>query len=599
MPIQPVWQKKVLPAATPRAARIPGRPGMTRLGSIVLALGMFLGATAIAQTPATERGAQKLSPSASEENPFGENKPATPAGKEKEGTAAIVEELRQMRQAMDQMRQVIERQEARISQLEAEKPALATRGSNTEQPAIPNSRGAASSHPSSHPSSHYGFPILRPAAFSHPFSHPFSNPGGGASTEADQTVVAQPASQAAGSAAQPTAPPPAQTGALSADDRDTLDFWRDTTVNVVVDGYYGYNFNRPLGGLNLLRVYDVLSNSFSLNQGGVIFERAPDVDEGRRYGARLDLMFGQATETLQGSAVNELRPQVFRHVWQAYGSYVVPLGKGLTADFGKFASALGYETNYTKDDFNYSRSYWFNILPYYHLGVRASYPFNDKITATYWLVNGINQSEDFNAWKSQAVLLAFKPTSRITAQANYYTGQEGRVRTSILNPTFPILPTQPGLTPNEIRPEHNGRIHILDAYATFNVTDRLTFAIEGDALINRSFSNSAPSRITGGAAYARYQFTPKIALAGRFEYVGDNLSDDGVSLFTGLEQALKEFTLTAEYKFGEGFLLRGEYRRDWSNRPFFLTATPGLIKKEQNTATLGLVWWFGRKKGSW
>lgn len=238
-------------------------------------------------------------------------------------------------------------------------------------------------------------------------------------------------------------------------------------------------------------------------------------------------------------------------------------------------------------------------MPFYHFGFRASYPINDKLTAAYWLVNGINQNEDFNAWKSQAVLLTFKPTSRITGQANYYSGREGRGRTSILNPTFPVLPTQPGLSPNEIQPAPNGRVHILDAYATFNVTDRLTFALQGDYVINRSFDNSPPSGINGGVAYARYQFSPGFALAGRFEYVGDNLSDDEVSLFSGLDQDLKEVTLTAEYKFAEGFLMRGEYRRDWSNQPFFLTATPGVLKKKQNTATLGLVWWFGRKKGAW
>jgi len=226
---------------------------------------------------------------------------------------------------------------------------------------------------------------------------------------------------------------------LSTDDREVLDFWRDTTVNLTVDGYYGYNFNRPLGGINLLRAYDVLSNSFSLNQAAVIFEQAPKVDAGRRFGARLDLQFGQATETVQGSAVNELRPQVYRHIWQAYGTYVVDLGKGLTVDFGKFASALGFETNYTKDNFNYSRSYFFNFLPFYHFGFRTAYPFNDKFTATYWLVNGRNQSEDFNGFKSQAALLTLKPTKHITAQANYYVGQEQRVRTSILNPTFPLF----------------------------------------------------------------------------------------------------------------------------------------------------------------
>ncbi len=497
------------------------------LRGIALGLALVLpsGPVAIAQAPTRAQTQWGVASNVSKTGTADEKRGIAANEMAKDGmdNAELLEEMRQMRQS-------IERLEARISQLEAEKIAPAA--------------GLAS-----------------------------------ASGEA--------------------APSQAQKPALSTDDREVLDFWRDTTVNMTVDGYYGYNFNRPLGGINLLRAYDVESNTFSLNQAGVILEHAPKVEEGRRFGARLDLIFGQATETLQGSAVNELRPQVFRHVWQAYGTYVAPLGNGLTTDFGKFASALGYETNYTKDNFNYSRSYWFAILPFYHFGFRSAYPIGDKLTSTYWLVNGINQSEDFNAWKSQAVLLTYKPTSRITAQANYYAGKEGRVRTSILNPTFPVLPTQPGLSPNEVQPEQNGRIHILDAYATFNMTDKLTFAFEGDYVINRAFSNSSPSRINGGVAYARYQLPQGFALAGRFEYVGDNPSDDGGSLFTGVDQDLKEITLTAEYKFNEVFLMRGEYRRDWSNRPFFLTDTPGVLKKEQNTATLGLVWWFGRKKGAW
>src|SRR5687767_12253733 len=116
-----------------------------------------------------------------------------------------------------------------------------------------------------------------------------------------------------------------------------------TTFNVNFDGYYGYNFNKPVGRVNLLRAYDVTSNNLSINQAGVIIERSPRPEEGRRFGLRLDLMYGQATETLQGGAQNEPRPQVYRPVFQAYGTYVFAVGTGLSVDFGKFASALGYE----------------------------------------------------------------------------------------------------------------------------------------------------------------------------------------------------------------------------------------------------------------
>ena len=42
-------------------------------------------------------------------------------------------------------------------------------------------------------------------------------------------------------------------------------------------------------------------------------------------------------------------------------------------DLGKFASNLGFETNCTKDNQNFSRAYLFNFLPYYHEGARLQY----------------------------------------------------------------------------------------------------------------------------------------------------------------------------------------------------------------------------------
>lgn len=387
---------------------------------------------------------------------------------------------------------------------------------------------------------------------------------------------------------------PVETQQVSKEDREMLDFLRDTTFNLTVDGYYGYNFNKPIGRINLLRAYDVQSNSFSLNQATLVIERAPNLDAGRRFGARLDLMYGQATETVQGNAANEPRPQAYRQVWQAIGTYVAPIGKGLTLDFGKFASSLGYETNYGKDDYNYSRSYYFSFLPFYHFGLRAKYPVNDKVTVLYHLMNGIQQSEDFNGFKSQHFALILTPVKQVTWQVNYYVGQEQRDLLPELNPGISNLPTQPGLSTNIIRPAPDGRLHIVDTYATWNVTGKLTLTAEGDYVINRVREASAPAHISGGVAYARYQFAPKFALAGRAEY----LSDRG-GLFSGLTQALKETTLTSEFKLADGFLMRAEWRRDFSNQPFFLSDTPGLLKKQQNTATLGMIWWFGQKKGSW
>ena len=412
-------------------------------------------------------------------------------------------------------------------------------------------------------------------------------------------VLATTPSQPSGATAtNATTPAPVQAGAAPASATSAISpsagLLAGTTFNVNLDAYYGYNFNRPVGRVNLLRAYDVSSNSFSLSQADVVIERAPDVQAGRRFGARLDLQYGQATESAQGNPNNESRPQVYRPIWQAYGTYVAPIGHGLTMDFGKFASSLGFETNYTKDNLNYSRSYFFSFLPFYHFGLRAKYPVNDKLTLMYHLMNGIQQSEDFNSFKSQHFAILLTPIKPLSWQINYYFGREQRDTVPQLNPTLASLPTQPGLSIDVIRPTPRGRLHILDTYATWNVTGKVMLGAEADDVINRVQEFSPPARVTGGAAYASFQLMPKLTLAGRGEY----LSDRG-GLFSGTTQALKETTVTADYHVAEGFMVRTEWRRDFSNQPFFLTGTLGTLKREQNTTMLGLVWWFGGKQGSW
>jgi Putative beta-barrel porin-2, OmpL-like. bbp2 len=386
--------------------------------------------------------------------------------------------------------------------------------------------------------------------------------------------------------------------ALSAADRENLDFLRGTTLNFAIDTYYEYNFNDPVGRVNLLRAYDVLSNEFSLNQANVVVEHAPDVSAGRRWGARLDLQFGQATETLQGNPANEPRPDIYRNIFQAYGSYVLPFDKGVQVDFGKWSSSLGIEGNYTKDQMNYTRSYWFYFLPFYHMGFRTSIPVGDRFSVNYWVVNGTNQAEATNGFKDELWGFTAKPAKSLTWTLNYYLGQEHPDRTPAT--TCGPVPVQPGLCFTAISPAPNGHTDIFDSYATWQASNKLTFAVEGDYFIQRLWQNaapgesSAPLHVDGGAGYVQYQFSPKFALATRAEY----MSDRG-GLFSGITQALKENTVTFDYRVSNRFLMRYEWRRDYSNQPTFYSDVQGVFRKDQTTATLGLVWWWGRKEGAW
>jgi hypothetical protein len=370
------------------------------------------------------------------------------------------------------------------------------------------------------------------------------------------------------------------------------------TLNVTVDGYYDYNFNHPVGRVNSLRAYDVLSNSFNLNQAAVIFELPTDPEAGRRFGARLDLQFGQATATLQGNPANENRPDIYRNIFQAYGRYVAPVGKGLTLDFGKWASSLGYEGNYTKDQLNYSRSFYFYYLPFYHMGLRANYKINDKVAFNYWIDNGTQQSEAFNSFKDQMFGFTVTPKSTISWTLNYYLGQEHQDATPSTN--CGSAPLQPGLCFTPVGHPPDGRTHIFDTYLSWQVRPKLLLGVEGDYLIQRLWQSaapgesSAPSHVDGGAAYAQYQFNPHASFAARTEY----LSDRG-GLFSGTTQALKEATGTFSYRFGDGFMGMAEYRRDWSNHLFFPRGDAGAFAGHQDTATIGLIWWYGGKQGAW
>ncbi|BCS32222.1 hypothetical protein TBR22_A14320 [Luteitalea sp. TBR-22] len=370
---------------------------------------------------------------------------------------------------------------------------------------------------------------------------------------------------AAQEAAPPAAPP--------AVPRPDPDPFRHIRFGVTLEGYYQWNANQPYDRISLLRAYDTRANTFGLQQTALIIESATDVAAGRRFGARVDLQFGQATAVLQGSPANEPRPELYRNLWQAYGTYVFPVGRGLQTDFGKFASSLGYETNYARDDHHFSRAYLFNFLPYYHAGLRVSLPVHDRLTLMYMLTNGIQQTEEFNDFKSSHVAAVVTPAKGVSWTVNYYAGQE-----------------QPD---NGAPGGPDGFFRVLDTYVTWMATPALTLALDVNHTTSEVRQADEALATTGLGAYVRYQLARPFALAVRYEY----LDDEG--LFGGIDQQLQELTATCEYRLADGFLVRGEYRRDWSNQPYFTSAVPGELRRAQDTLTAGLVWWFGNKSGPW
>jgi hypothetical protein len=347
---------------------------------------------------------------------------------------------------------------------------------------------------------------------------------------------------------------------MKAEDKknDTLPFFQNTEITGFVDGYYGYNFNRPTGDAQL-RNFDTKHNQFALNLVEIALEKKPTADS--RLGFRTDLDFGPATEI-----VHSLEPggaDVFRHLQQGYLSYLAPAGKGLQIDFGKFVTQHGAEVIETKDNWNYSRSLMFALaIPYYHFGARVTYPFSDKFTLSGYLVNGWNNVVDNNTGKTLGIQAVIKPNSKLTIVQNYMTGPEQTNNNKDFRQLFDTTIT---VSPND-------KVSLMGNY-------------------DYGWDTVTGARVhwQGIAAYARFQPNSWFAFTPRFEWYDDH---DGFT--TGALQAVKEITLTSEHKINSGLLTRFEYRRDFSDTDFF-SKRSGRLVQAQSTVTFGLVYAFSSK----
>lgn len=325
----------------------------------------------------------------------------------------------------------------------------------------------------------------------------------------------------------------------------------------LVDAYYAYNPNHPATQLNGLRNFDVKANQFSLNMIEFGLAHAPDP-----IGFEVDFGFGRAFDIIHGS---EKAPQIFRNLRQAFISIKPPKAKGLQVDFGEFVTSAGAEVIETHSNWNYSRSLLYSwAIPYYHFGVRSQIPLNKYFSAGLQVVNGWNNIEDNNSGKTVGLVGAFT-TSKFAWTHVYYVGPE-KDNTN------------------------KGWRHLYDTTLLLTPNAQTNFYINFDYGMDKKIDRGS-NRWVGIAGAARFAPTTWIAFTPRLEWFNDA---DGFQ--TGMRQKVKEFTMTGELKMAQGLLARLEYRRDWSNQPFFDRGSIPASTKNQDTVLLGFVAFFGPKR---
>jgi hypothetical protein len=319
------------------------------------------------------------------------------------------------------------------------------------------------------------------------------------------------------------------------------------TYGGFVDAYFSWNFARPASRTNRLTNFDLNESQFVLSSAEFDIVRAATP-----VGFRLELATGGAADMMNSG------PESARLFQQAYVTLVVPVGSGLTVDAGKFFTHMGYETVKAKDNFNYSRSFLFAwAIPYYHTGIRMSYPLADNLTASVHLCNGWNGSIA-NTGKTFGAAIAYAPLPPLSIIVNWIGG-----------------PEEADSVTSEFR-------HVLEGLATFKASDRLSFGI--DAMYGTERLPSGTVSWSGAALYGRYALTESSALSLRGE-----LYKDPNGFTTGLVQDLSEVTVTYEKVLFSTLILRAEYRFDASTaRPFDGSDGDG-TRKDQSRAGIACI----------
>ncbi|HUI30765.1 MAG TPA: porin [Candidatus Acidoferrales bacterium] len=330
-----------------------------------------------------------------------------------------------------------------------------------------------------------------------------------------------------------------------------------------VDVYYSKNFNGPSNQWNQLRNFDFYENQFALNLAKLTIQ-----EQAQPVGFRVDLGIGTGNDIVQGllnplTGATTPSMSTLNLVEQAYLTAVIPVGSGLTVDIGKFATMMGYEVIESNGNWNYSRSLMFAwAIPYYHMGMRLTYPVTSSFTVALHIVNSWNTVVDNNKSKSVGLEFSYSPTPTTSITVNGMSGFE-----------------QPTGVPY-------GKRDVAELIATQQVGDNLSFAL--DVTYGRERYLGSLQIWKGTAVYAKYNLDSKSDIALRGEVYYD--PNDYTTFVTFPKATFKEITATYEYRPWDPIILRLEARDDFANGNAFVSAsTAAPTRASQPTLLVGVI----------
>jgi hypothetical protein len=338
-------------------------------------------------------------------------------------------------------------------------------------------------------------------------------------------------------------------------------------VHGLADVYLQHDTNRPPSGVTAYRPFDLATDTPSL---GLL--RATVAHRPRTFGFRVDAGVGDfANEYLRSDPAATEHSGLSRalsYAEQAYATAVLPVGRGLAIDVGKFGTPVGIEDNETNETWCYSRSLLYTLAePTFHAGGRATYAPIRELTVSALVVNGWNTNVlAGNGLRSIGVAVAWRPSPSWEVSVVDLAGPE-RAPTRLADPTLTFR-------------------NVFDAYATFRLSAWIAFAAAVD---QGTDARDDGKTWWGVGGYVHAVALPWLSATVRAERLAD---PDGY--MSGTAQRIAEMTATVEAiaEVGDTHVAtRLEYRRDQSDARVFESDGPRPLT-HRDTATVAVIAWF-------
>src|SRR5207248_5555999 len=145
----------------------------------------------------------------------------------------------------------------------------------------------------------------------------------------------------------------------------------------------------------------------------------------RPVGLHLTVAFGSGPDVVHsgepaGSATSR---EIWRSVYQGSVSWTAPIGSGLLLEAGIYPSHIGYESFFSKDNWNYTRGWMGEFSPYYQAGLKIAVPIDDHWAVQVHFLNGWQTIGDDNRAKSVGTQVAWSG-ERLSVAFNTFAGPE-------------------------------------------------------------------------------------------------------------------------------------------------------------------------------